>query len=195
MPNKDATDSTDFTDDPELSACKPQSCFGNMTEPTATQKIERNRSMKSEEFKNIILYAIEGEIEAYNYYRTVSEKVADAALKSIFGDLAGDEKGHRAFLEGILKKGPSALNVEEGHDYKIAETLEFPPLSIDLKPIDGITLAIRKELDAMQMYTQLSLIASDSEEKKMFLELAKMERGHKARLEDIYTTMAFPEVW
>jgi rubrerythrin len=151
--------------------------------------------MKTEDFRQIISRAIEGEIEAYDYYRTVSEKVRDAALKNIFTELSGDELQHRSFLQGIIKKGPDSLQVEEAQDYKVADTLESPPLSMDLKPIDGITLAIRKELDAMQMYTQLAHVAGDSEEKKTFLELAKMERGHKDRLEDIYTTMAFPEVW
>jgi rubrerythrin len=151
--------------------------------------------MKAEDFRQIISQAIEGEIEAYTYYRTVSEKVEDAALKNIFAELAGDELKHRAFLQGIILKGPASLQVEEANDYKIADTLVSPPLSVDLKPIDGITLAIRKELDAMQMYTQLAQVAGDSEEKKAFLELAKMEKGHKARLEDIYTNMAFPEVW
>jgi rubrerythrin len=151
--------------------------------------------MKQEDFKQIIANAIEGEIEAYNYYRSVSEKVRDTALKNIFAELAGDESKHREFLQGIIQKGAGSLHVEEAQDYKIADTLESPPLSMDLKPIDGITLAIRKELDAMQMYTQLANVAGDSEEKKTFLELAKMERGHKARLEDIYTNMAFPEVW
>jgi rubrerythrin len=151
--------------------------------------------MKPEDFRQIISQAIEGEIEAYNYYRTVSEKVEDKALKNIFAELAGDESSHREFLQGIIVKGSGALHVEEAQDYKIADTLASPPLSISLKPIDGITLAIRKELDAMQMYTQLAQVAGDSEEKNMFLELAKMEKGHKARLEDIYTTMAFPEVW
>ncbi|MDM7995817.1 MAG: ferritin family protein [Acidobacteriota bacterium] len=151
--------------------------------------------MRSEDFRRIISQAIEGEIEAYTYYRTVYEKVESAALKNIFNELAGDEKQHRTFLEGIMAKGPGSLQVEEAQDYKVADTLETPPLSIDLKPVDGITLAIRKELDAMQMYTQLSQVVGDPEEKKTFLELAKMERGHKARLEDIYTTMAFPEVW
>lgn len=151
--------------------------------------------MKAEDFRQIISQAIEGEIEAYTYYRTVSEKVRDAALKNIFADLARDELQHRAFLQGVVQKGPDSLRVEETQDYKVADTLESPPLSIDLKPIDGITLAIRKELDAMQMYTQLSSVAGDPAEKNTFLELAKMERGHKARLEDIYTTMAFPEVW
>ena len=151
--------------------------------------------MKPQDFRQIISQAIEGETEACNYYRTVSEKGADAALKKIFAELAGDELSHRKFLKGIMEKGPGALRVEEAQDYKIADTLESPPLSMSLKPIDGITLAIRKELDAMQMYTQLSHVAGDPEEKKTFLELAKMERGHKARLEDIYTNMAFPEVW
>jgi rubrerythrin len=32
-------------------------------------------------------------------------------------------------------------------------------------------------------------------QKKIFLELASMERGHKSKLKDIYTNMAFPEVW
>ncbi len=151
--------------------------------------------MKPETFKAIIAHAIDGEIEAYGYYREVSEKVQDPNLKSIFSELAGDETGHKEFLEGILNKGLSDLSIDETVDYKLAETLEIPPLTIDLKPIDGITLAIRKELDAMQMYTKLSQIAVDPEEKKVFLELAKMEKGHKSRLEDIYTNMAFPEVW
>jgi rubrerythrin len=151
--------------------------------------------MKPENFMQIISQAIDGEIEAYTYYQTVSEKVEDRALKNIFAELAGDELKHREFLQGIIVKGPGSLHVEESHDYKIADTLASPPLSVSLKPIDGITLAIRKELDAMQMYTQLAQVAGDSEEKRMFLELAKMEKGHKARLEDIYTNMAFPEVW
>ena len=49
--------------------------------------------------------------------------------------------------------------------------------------------------EAMQMYTQLANANTDSAQKNIFLELASMERGHKSKLEDIYTNMAFPEVW
>jgi rubrerythrin len=47
----------------------------------------------------------------------------------------------------------------------------------------------------MQMYTQLANLAKDVETQLLFSQLANMERGHKARLEDIYTNMAFPEKW
>ena len=68
-------------------------------------------------------------------------------------------------------------------------------MTADLKPLDGLVIAIKKELEAMQMYTQLAKTSTDAEQKNIFIELASMERGHKSRLEDIYTNMAFPEVW
>jgi len=45
------------------------------------------------------------------------------------------------------------------------------------------------------MYTQLAKTSADEAQKTVFLELASMERGHKSKLEDVYTNMAFPEIW
>ena len=64
-----------------------------------------------------------------------------------------------------------------------------------MKPLDGLVVAIKKELEAMQMYSQLAGLSTETEQKFLFTQLANMESGHKARLEDLYTNMAFPEVW
>ena len=151
--------------------------------------------MDDEEYRSIILSAIDREIEAYTFYRMVREKVTDENLKSLFNELAGEETKHRKTLEAFLTQKPEKLGFDTKRDYKIAQTLETPPLSADLKPLDGLVIAIRKELDAMQMYTQLASLSIDPEQIELFESLAAMERGHKARLEDIYTNMAFPEVW
>lgn len=98
-------------------------------------------------------------------------------------------------LEEFLVKTPEDIHFKESKDYKFVEAMPTPALTADLKPIDGIVIAIKKELDAMQMYTQLANASLNEEKKKLFLELASMERGHKSRLEDIYTNMAFPEAW
>jgi rubrerythrin len=45
------------------------------------------------------------------------------------------------------------------------------------------------------MYSRLARVSADAEQKMVFEQLANMEKGHKARLEDIYTNMAYPEVW
>ncbi|MCX6685013.1 MAG: ferritin family protein [Methanoregula sp.] len=151
--------------------------------------------MKADDAKKIISTAIDREVEAYTFYRTVSEKVKDPALKKLFTELAGEEKQHREFLQGMLTKEVTKMRFDAKQDYKVVNAMPSPPLTADLKPLDGLVLAIKKELEAMQMYTQLANLSTDTEQKFLFSQLANMESGHKARLEDIYTNMAFPEVW
>jgi rubrerythrin len=151
--------------------------------------------MTPEEYKGIISEAINNEVEAYTFYQTVSEKVTDANLKKLFGELAGEEKGHREYLQKLLSRDITSLGFSSTKDYKVGDTLPTPPLTPDMKPIDGLVVAIKKELAAMQMYSQLANASDDAEVKKLFTELAAMERGHKTRLEDIYVNTAFAEAW
>lgn len=151
--------------------------------------------MKSEDFKKIISMAIDREVEAYTFYKTVADKAKDKNLKSLFVELAGEEKKHREFLQDFLSKEGKTMKFEAAKDYKVADTLVSPPLTADLKPLEGLTLAIKKELEAMQMYTRLATASADSQQQMLFTGLANMESQHKARLEDIYVNMAFPEAW
>jgi rubrerythrin len=151
--------------------------------------------MNAEEFKKIISMAITREVESYTFYKGVSDKVKDPALKKIFGELAGDETKHREFLQNLLTKDIKTMHIDAKKDFKVGDSLKTPALTPDMKPLDGLVVAIKKELEAMSMYTQLANASTDAAQKKLFTDLASMERGHKARLEDIYTNMAFPEVW
>ena len=151
--------------------------------------------MKPEEYRKTIQNAIAKEVESYVFYRSIEEKVKDKALKSTFRELAGEETKHREFLEGLLVKPMKELRFDESKDYKVSKTIERPDVTIDMKPIDGLKLAIKKEEDAMQLYQGLSAASKDADMKKMFDSLAKMETSHKVRLEDIYTNQAFPEAW
>jgi rubrerythrin len=150
--------------------------------------------MQLDEYKKIISFAVENEIEAYEFYTGVFNKVKDDNMKAIFKELADEEKGHRALLEGYLSD-LKPMRFSESKDYKISETVETPRLSLDMKPSDAIALAMKKEEDAMKMYMALADNSSDPEQRETFQSLAKMEMGHKAKLEDMYTNMAFPEVW
>ncbi len=151
--------------------------------------------MNQDEYRKIISRAIELEVEAYAFYRAVSDKAKDENIKSVFNDLAQEEQGHKRTLENFLARKPEEMRFVESRDYKIVDVLPTPPLTMNIKPVEGIVIAIKNELEAMQMYTQLANASGDEAQKKIFLELASMERGHKSKLEDIYTNMAFPEVW
>lgn len=151
--------------------------------------------MKSDDAKKIIATAVDREVEAFTFYRTISDKVKDPALKKLFDELAGEEKQHREFLQGMLTKDVAKMHFDAKKDYKVVNAMPSPPLSADMKPLDGLVVAIKKELEAMQMYSQLAGLSTETEQKFLFTQLANMESGHKARLEDLYTNMAFPEVW
>jgi rubrerythrin len=151
--------------------------------------------MQLEEYKKVIANAITKEVESYTFYKAIHEKVKDPALKSMFKELADEETKHRQLLEGYLSGTGKKLHFNEAKDFKIAKGLEKPAPTVSMKPIEGIELAIKREEEAMNMYIQFATLSTDAGQKDVFRELAKMELGHKARLEDIYTNMAFPEVW
>jgi rubrerythrin len=151
--------------------------------------------MNLNDYKKIISNAINAEVEAFTFYNSISNKAKDNIIKKLFKDLADEETKHKHTLEGFLKRAPGKMHFSESRDFKIGDTLPTPTLTLDLKPIDSIVIAIKKELEAMQMYTQLANSSLDEEQKNIFIELATMERSHKSKLEDIYTNMAFPEVW
>ena len=150
--------------------------------------------MKLDDYKAIISMAIGNEIEAYDFYNAVSQKTADANIKKIFQDLAEQELGHRHFLEGLMSNvKPMQFDVTK--DYKVSESVAKPKLSMTMKPADAMALAMKEEEGAMVMYQALANSSADPEQKAMFLSLAEMEKSHKIKLEEIYTNMAFVEVW
>lgn len=151
--------------------------------------------MTLEEYNKIISDAINNEEEAYFFYRDVAKKTADKNISAIFEDFAKDELYHKVLLKGYLTGDVNILKFDSAADYKVAESVEKPKLSIDMKPAGAVALAMKNEEEAMNMYNEFAAISIDEEQKEAFLGLARMEQGHKAKLEDLYVGIAFTEVW
>lgn len=151
--------------------------------------------MNNTDFKEIIDFAVENEVEAYEFYRDAAEKLNDDYLKQVFGDLAKEELEHKRFLEEFASSGIEKIKLDDVSDYKIAETLDTPKLSVEMNFVDAIALAIKKEQEAVDMYRNLADACLDQEEKDLFVGLERIEKMHKARLEDIYIDVAYAEVW
>lgn len=151
--------------------------------------------MKREELKSIIAFAVENEIDAYEFYRDAAERLEDETLKETFVDLSKEELEHKKFLEEFLESGTDEINIDENADYKVAETVDKPEFTTDMSFADAIGLAMKNEEEAMYMYKQLADACVDQKEKDIFIGLMEMEKMHKTRLEDIYVNAAFVEVW
>jgi rubrerythrin len=47
----------------------------------------------------------------------------------------------------------------------------------------------------MRHYTELADVCTNPDRKKLFYELAAMERGHKNKMESAFVDIGYPEVW
>lgn len=151
--------------------------------------------MKNKELINIIGFAVEREVEAYEFYKDAENKVKSESLRELFKELAEEELEHQNFLKDFLKSDTEKIKLDEFSDFKISETLDKPVLSVEMDFSDAIALAIKNEEEAMIMYEKLASVCLDEKEKNLFLGLMNMEQMHKARLEEVYVNTAFGEVW
>ena len=151
--------------------------------------------MNLSEYKDVIKFAMANEVEAQKFYADAAEKLSNPALKKMFAQFSEEEKRHREILKEIYVSNTIGDYFEEGTDYNVSETVDEPELSMDMKPADAFALAMKKEEDAMVQYAALANECRDAEKKKVFLDLAAMERGHKRKMEDAFVDVGYPEVW
>ena len=57
--------------------------------------------MDEKKFKEIIQFAIDKEIKAFNFYTSASQVAKYSGAKELFLDLAKEEEGHRKLLENL----------------------------------------------------------------------------------------------
>lgn len=151
--------------------------------------------MDISQYKEVISSAIRNEIEAQEFYENVAQVVSDPYLKEMFNNFVEEEKKHEHILDKILTDAHIQTYFSSPIDTHVSETIKRPPLSLDMTPSDAIALAMKKEEDAMNEYMRLAEACSDSERKAVFLDLAEMERGHKAKMEAAFVDIGYPEVW
>ena len=145
--------------------------------------------------RKVLDKAIQKEIESQQLYRYLSEKMTDEAAQDAFSQLARQEQGHQQLLERYLRGELKGGMLNEGQvvDYKIAEHLEQPQLSLEMKLKDVFLLAANREKASHEFYLSLAQIHPDGEVKRLIEELATQELDHKQKVEFLYTEVAFPQ--
>ena len=145
--------------------------------------------------REVLGKAIQKEVESQRLYTELRQKMTDEAAKDAFQELAQQEQGHQNLLErylwGELKEG--MLNRGQVVDYKIAEHLDQPQISPDIKLKDVFLLAANREKASHEFYLSLAQIHPAGEVKRLVEELATQELEHKQRVEFLYTEVAFPQ--
>jgi len=151
--------------------------------------------MNQSEYEKILTDAIQGEIDAQHFYQDAAQSVQDPFLKDLFTSFVAEEKKHETILKGFITNIPEKLPFDEARDYNVAQTVNPPKVSTDMKPVDAFALAMKKEEEAMHHYNNLANGCTAPEQKRIFQELAAMEREHKFKMEKAFVDIGYPEVW
>jgi len=142
--------------------------------------------MEQKDFKEVIIFAIRKEAEAYNLYKTYSQLTKTPGMRTMFEELAQEEQKHREILEGVEKKDVSEYRLEKIPDLKIGDFVEEQEFSPDMDYASALRFAMKREEHSIKLYHHMAAGTDDPELKKLFSALAQEEAKHKLRLETEY---------
>jgi len=104
----------------------------------------------------ILEFAIAREVEAYNFYMALADRVESPEIAKVFKDLAKEELEHKAKLElEVMKTGKTLAAAEKvtipEHDYIISDVNS----ALDMDYKDVLMLGIEKEEASFRTYVNL----------------------------------------
>ncbi len=141
----------------------------------------------------ILDFAIAREQEAVEFYTRLAAQAKNAAIREMFTQFAGEERGHKAKLAQV-KQGKQLLSAKgEVMDLKIGDYLVSEEPDADLDYAGALILAMKKEKAAFRLYTTLAGQVQDPAIKALLLGLAQEEAKHKLRFEVEYDDQVLRE--
>jgi rubrerythrin len=135
----------------------------------------------------ILEFAIAREVEAYNFYMALADRVETPEIAKVFKDLAKEELEHKAKLElEVMKTGKTLATAEKvtipEHDYIISDVNS----ALDMDYKDVLMLGMEKEEASFRTYVNLIPSVHDEESREVLLAIAEEEVKHKLRFETEY---------
>jgi rubrerythrin len=148
---------------------------------------------KGDTVAEVLDFAIQGEDSAVEFYQSLAEKVTDEAISQELLKFADQERGHAAKLRAIKESGEIMTPHEKVLDLHISKYLVEIEPSPDMSYQDILTLAMKKEKMAGDMYRDLAEISHHEDVRNTFLALAEDEDKHKLKFETEYDEHIFAE--
>jgi rubrerythrin len=146
--------------------------------------------MKFESLQAIVDFAIEKEIEAAEFYSSLSKEESSSGSGQMFEEFAAEERKHEKMLQEFKRKGISE-SVSD-YQFKWITDIKRSDYVVDLQYENGmpyneiLMLAMKREEKALKLYNEFLEQADTDEGKKVFKVLCQEEAKHKLALETMY---------
>lgn len=131
----------------------------------------------------ILDFAIKSEQSALDFYTKLATNSKNIAMKEVFLEFAEEEKTHKKRLETIKEEKNFKVEIAKIQDLKISEYITDVKQSDNMTYQEALILAMKREKNAVKLYTDLSAIVEDDKMRILFKSLANEEAKHKLRFE------------
>jgi rubrerythrin len=139
-------------------------------------------------------HAIANEEAAEAFYRVAAERVTNPETRDAIEMLMRDEHEHKRLLEEF-RSGARPMPADVPESGSVVEAFGTPDFTPHMTPADAFLLAANKERLAVVMYENWARLYPEGPERDLLRRLADVERGHKARVEAMFSNAEFPEEW
>jgi len=137
---------------------------------------------------NLLIEAMNSELEAKKFYVEASMKAQSQAGKKLFEELAEFEQNHYDRVKNIIESRTNNKKIQtediSTHDISINPEIEGEIESNKDEIITVLSMAIDAEIKASERYEKIADLFDDERSKNIFFNLAQDERNHQKILED-----------
>ncbi len=146
------------------------------------------------QYKNIVEFAIEREMDAYKFYTEAQKHAKTQNAKTFFDQLAKQELIHKQKLEEMklteeLLMDLSVLNIEEySSNESFASDMQF---HVEYQQI--LLLAIKREELSVRLYRDMRKAVKEPDKQKLFDRLIEEEKSHREELQIEYDAYVLTE--
>ncbi|MGQ9608248.1 MAG: ferritin-like domain-containing protein [bacterium] len=137
-------------------------------------------------FNAILAFAIEKELEASEFYKSISALSKRPNTKQMFEEFAREELKHKELLESINENTPLDSPSQKIVDLKISDYLVDISFKPDIGYQDALIIAMKREEKSVKLYNDLAEKIIDEKAQKLLKFMAEEELKHKLRLETEY---------
>jgi rubrerythrin len=141
-------------------------------------------------YEQVLRYAMQMELDGYNFFKENAEKFNNVTSKKLFLDLAQTEMEHYKYLENQLKSYRTTKTFDTSDEVmdreedifegrEESEHLEATLSESDIPDITILRMAYLIERDFKEFYNDAAENANDEAAKAIFTKLATWEAGHE----------------
>ncbi|HSV27657.1 MAG TPA: ferritin family protein [Sedimentisphaerales bacterium] len=136
----------------------------------------------------VLEFAIAREVDAYNLFTILAERVSNETSRNILRELAQEELKHKERLEfelirtGYVVQGHGTPPKPESDSLIVSESDYIAAMSL----AEVMRWAARKERFSYRLYVDLAAMAKDPDSRDTLIDLAAEEVKHQDRFEKEY---------